>query len=122
MPNRVTHFEIPSDDPQTTMDFFSTVFGWKFQQFGNQSYWIALAGDEKEPGINGAIMKRVGEGQPVVTSIQVESLEATLRKLGQAGGTVVVPKMAVPSVGWLAYFKDPDGNIHGAWQPDPNAK
>jgi hypothetical protein len=31
-------------------------------------------------------------------------------------------KMAVPGVGWLAYFIDPEGNIHGMMQSDPKAK
>ena len=26
--------------------------------------------------------------------------------------------MPVPTVGWLAYFADPDGNIHGVWQEE----
>jgi predicted enzyme related to lactoylglutathione lyase len=32
-----------------------------------------------------------------------------------------LPKMAVPGVGWLAYEKDPDGNICGIMQADPGA-
>lgn len=38
-----------------------------------------------------------------------------------AGGLIIVPKMPVPGVGWLLYFRDPDGNIHGAMQNDPAA-
>jgi predicted enzyme related to lactoylglutathione lyase len=30
--------------------------------------------------------------------------------------------MGVPGVGWLAYFKDTEGNIFGIMQNDPNAK
>ena len=41
---------------------------------------------------------------------------------GTAGGTIVVPKMPIPTVGWLAYFKDPDGIIHGVYQDDKEAK
>jgi predicted enzyme related to lactoylglutathione lyase len=29
--------------------------------------------------------------------------------------------MPIPGVGWLAYIKDPDGNIIGLMQPDPKA-
>jgi hypothetical protein len=32
-----------------------------------------------------------------------------------------VPKMPVPGVGWLAYAKDPDGNIFGMMQTDASA-
>ena len=33
--NRVIHFEIPADDPEKTIAFYRKVFGWKFQQFGD---------------------------------------------------------------------------------------
>ena len=121
MAKRVVHFEIPCDDPQKTMDFFKKVFGWSFEQFGTENYWMVVTGPESTPGINGGLMKRQNPGQPVANSIQVEDLDQCLTEIAQAGGTVVVPKMPIPSVGWLAYFKDPDGNIHGVYQDDPTA-
>jgi len=30
--------------------------------------------------------------------------------------------MAVPNVGYMAYCKDPEGNLFGIMQVDPNAK
>jgi uncharacterized protein len=37
------------------------------------------------------------------------------------GGTVVLPKMPIPEVGWLAHVKDPDGHMFGFLQPDQQA-
>jgi len=37
------------------------------------------------------------------------------------GGTVALAKHAVPTVGWLAYCKDTDGNLFGLMQSDPTA-
>lgn len=122
MNNRVVHFEIPSDDPEKTIKFFETVFGWTFQRFGTEEYWSAITGNEQSPGINGGVMKKKDPRQPVVNSIHVEKIDDAVRQIEQAGGTIVVPKMPVPGVGWLAYFKDPDGNIHGIFQNDPNAR
>lgn len=122
MSNRVVHFEIPCDNPEKTIEFFKTVFNWNFQQFGTEQYWIAMTGDEKSPGINGGLMKRMNPGQPIVNSIDVSDIDEAMRKIEAAGGTIVVPKQVIPTVGWLAYFKDPDGNIHGIYQNDPNAK
>lgn len=122
MGNRVTHFEIPANDPEKSINFFREVFGWTFQKFGNDDYWIAITGDEKTPGINGAIMKKRDPNQPIVNTIQVENLERHVLKIQTAGGKIVVPKMPVPGVGWLAYFTDLEGNIHGIWQADPSAK
>ena len=121
MSNRVVHFEIPCDNPEKTMDFFSSVFGWSFQQFGHETYWSVTTGNEQSPGINGGLMKKKNPGQPVVNSIEVTNLDECMTKIAESGGMIVVPKMAIPAVGWLAYFKDPDGNIHGLYQHDPAA-
>jgi uncharacterized protein len=122
MSNRVVHFEIPCNEPLKTIEFFKNVFGWNFQQFGTDEYWVVITGDEKEPGINGGIMKKRDPNQPPVNSILVDSVDEYIKKVNAGGGQVVVPKMPIPTVGWLAYFKDPDGNIHGLYQHDPTAK
>ena len=64
------------------------------------------------------------EGQAVnsyVCTAGVTALDDTVAKATSLGGTVALPKMPVPGVGWLAYIKDPDGNILGLMQPDVNA-
>lgn len=121
MNHRIVHFEIPCDHPQKVMQFFSDVFGWSFSQFGDMDYWSVTTGDPSAPGINGGLMSRKHPDQPIVNTIQVENVEEHCAKITAAGGTVVLPKMPIPSVGWLAYFKDPDGNIHGIFQDDPGA-
>lgn len=122
MNHRVVHFEIPSNQPEKTMEFFKNVFGWTFQQYGNEEYWFAMTGDEKAPGINGAIMKKKDPGQPLVNSLSVANIDESIQSIEQAGGKIVMPKMAIPNAGWIVYFTDPDGNIHGAWQDDPGAQ
>lgn len=113
--NRVTHFEIPGDDPEKLMNFFSEVFEWKFERFGDNNYWFAITG-EGEDGINGGIIKKKDPAQPVVNSIIVEDIDEAVKKIETAGGKVVVDKTKIESHGWLAYFKDPEGNIHALWQ------
>ncbi len=121
MNNRVVHFEIPCNNPEKTIEFFKTVFGWSFQKFGTEEYWIAITGDDKLPGINGAIMKKRDPNQPITNSIDVVNLDKAMEDIEKAGGKIVVPKTPIPTVGWLAYFTDPDGNIHGVYQNDPTA-
>lgn len=121
MSNRVVHFEIPCDHPEKVITFFKTAFGWNFQQFGEEKYWLASTGDEKEPGINGAIMQK-NPGQPMVNSISVADLDTAIKNVEAAGGKIVVPKNTIPGVGYMAYFTDPDGNIHGLWHEDKYAK
>lgn len=122
MSNRVVHFEIPCNDPEKTMSFFKEAFNWTFQEFIPGEYWSAVTGEEGKPGINGGIMKKKDPNQPIANSIDVVNMDETIVKIEKAGGQIVVPKMPIPTVGWLAYFKDPDGNIHGIYQNDPSAK
>jgi predicted enzyme related to lactoylglutathione lyase len=118
---RITHFEIPANDPEKLIAFYETVFGWKFAKWGAEPYWMATTG-ENEPGINGAIMKRRHPEQPLVNSLTVTSLDDSLAAALANGAELAVPKMAVPGVGWLAYCKDPEGTIFGMMQNDPTAK
>jgi predicted enzyme related to lactoylglutathione lyase len=122
MSNRVAHFEIPSDDPEASMKFFKEAFDWEFKQSGKEPYWFAITGDEKSPGINGAVMKKLDPKQPVANTIYVQDIGEAIRKIVDAGGSMVLPKKAVPNIGWLAYFTDPDGNIHGVMEEDNKAQ
>jgi hypothetical protein len=83
-------------------------------------YWLIATGPNEEPGINGGLMPRQHPGQPCVNTLTVADLDATQAAIEKAGGTCAVPKMAIPTVGWLAYFKDLDGHIFGAMQMDPS--
>lgn len=122
MSHRIVHFEIPCNQPEKTIRFFEEAFDWKFQKFGEEDYWLAITGNNEGPGINGAVMRKRDPNQPIVNSIDVPNMDAAIRRVAGAGGLIVVPKMPIPTVGWLAYFKDPDGNIHGLYQNDPQAK
>jgi uncharacterized protein len=85
-------------------------------------YWLVEAGEEKEPGINGAISKKSDTNPTTVNTINIASFEDSVEKIKAAGGGVLTPKMAVPNVGYMAYCKDTEGNIFGIMQMDPNAK
>ena len=119
---RVTHFEIPVNDTEKATKFYSSVFGWKFNKWGNEDYFLAETGPKESPGINGAIMKKKDPNQPIVNSIEVKNIDSSIDSIQSNGGSIVVPKMAIPGVGYLAYFKDPEGNISGIMQNDRNAK
>lgn len=111
---RVFYFEIPAEDCERAKAFYNKVFGWNYQGFPSETpYYFIKTGDESEPGIDGGLMQRFAEGQPVTNIIRVESVEAACTDIERAGGTVVVPKFEVPGVGFKAFFKDTEGNIFG---------
>ena len=122
--NRVVHFEIHADDPQRCSDFYTKVFGWQVNQWdaGAEPYWLVTTGPDGEPGINGGIMKRRHPMGNVYNSIQVESVDKASAAVLANGGKIVVPKMAIPGVGWLAYGNDTEGNIFGMMEEDRAAQ
>lgn len=119
--NRPVHFEIHVPDPTAARAFYEAVFGWKFQAWeGPQEYWLVTTGKD-EPGINGGLM-RSRDGQPrTVNTIQVASVDDATARIKANGGQIVVEKMPIPGVGWLAYCTDPGGAIFGVMHPDPEA-
>jgi predicted enzyme related to lactoylglutathione lyase len=126
---RIVHFEIHAENPERAIKFYTSVFGWNFQKWGEQEYWPIMTGGKDKPGVDGGLVKRRGpapvEGQAVngfVCTADVPNLDEYLKKAVAAGGTIALPKMPIPTVGWLAYFKDTEGNIFGMMQSDPAAK
>ncbi len=133
---RPVHFEIHASQPEAIQAFYSALFGWTFHQWGEQAYWLLATGDgnpmagipSSEPGIDGALVPRIGpaaeEGQPVnswVVTVDVDDCRAYLDRAIELGATVALPLAPIPGVGWLAYIKDPDGNLLGMMQSDPDA-
>ena len=59
---------------------------------------------------------------PSVNTIDVPDVNTCLAAIIDSGGTVLVPKMTLPGIGYLAYFKDPQGNIFGIITSDATAK
>lgn len=125
---RPVHFEIQAEDPERALDFYQRVFGWTFQRWGDQPYWVVMTGEDGTPGINGGLLPRQGpapeDGAPVNAfplTVDVPDLDGFLATAQEAGATVAVPKAPVPGVGWLAYVKDTEGNILGLMQEDASA-
>jgi len=133
---RPVHFEIHASDPARARAFYEQVFGWRFQQWGDQPYWLITTGDgnpmegepHSGPGIDGGLVPRRGEqpaeGQPVnsfVVTVDVPDCAGYVERAVAAGGSVALPMDVVPGVGRLAYVKDPEGTIFGLMETDPTA-
>ncbi len=66
-------------------------------------------------------MRRQQPGASIVNVVDVASVDKTVAKVESAGGTITVPKMAVPGIGWVAYLQDPDNNVFGLMEADESA-
>ena len=120
---RVSHFEVPADDPERLVKFYESVFGWTVRKWdGPMDYWLVMTGPEDQEGIDGGISRR-GKGEScTINSIDVPSVDEFIEKVNAAGGTVVVPKTAIPGVGYLAYCKDTEGNTFCIMQEDTSVE
>ena len=121
---RAVHFEIQASDPQALIDYYTGLFGWSFNKWEGGDYWLIHTGPEDQPGINGGLLPRRGpvpEAMAAVNAfvitVDVDDIDSALAR----AGNVVVPKMPVPGIGWLGYARDPDGNLFGMMQEDPEA-
>ena len=122
---KVCYIEIPAVDINASVRFYEDVFGWKFQKFegGPFEYWVVRTGNDRTPGINGGLTRpREGQHPGTINTVAVPSLDRSIKKIEESGGRICVPKMQIPSVGWLAYAEDPAGNIVGVIQPAPQVK
>lgn len=89
-------------------------------------YWLVQTG--AGPGIDGGLVLRRGatpaDGQAVnayVITMDAASCDASTATALAQGGSLALPKMAIPGVGWLAYCKDTEGDIIGLMQADTAA-
>ena len=122
MADRVTHFELPVDDPDRAEKFYSDAFGWTFNRFEGapQYYGLATTGEDSQVGINGALYQR-GDMTQVTVTMSVDTVEDACERVKAAGGEVVQEKMPIPGVGYFAMCKDTEGNLIGVFTDDPSA-
>jgi hypothetical protein len=115
--NRVVHFEIPANQPESLTKFYSEVFGWKFQKTSlpGPEYWLCETGSDG-PGINGAVMKRQDPRQPWMNYVDVANIDAMLEQAINLGAKIALPRTSIAGVGAFAAIIDPEGNICGLWE------
>jgi uncharacterized protein len=127
--DKLVHFEIPVDDLDAAKKFYS-IFGWNLQDWpmSDGSTYVGIHTtpiDEKtrkplEPGtINGGMMLKSDKVTAPVFAIHVESIDTRVQQLTAAGATVITPKMDMMGMGFLAYLKDPFGNVISIWEDPP---
>jgi predicted enzyme related to lactoylglutathione lyase len=121
MPNNLSFFAIHADDLARAQRFYGNVFGWRFEPWGPPGFYLIHTGDERDPGILGALTKRHDpvEGKGMIgfeCTISVDNIDATIRAVEANGGTIAMAKFQIPTVGTGIYFHDTEGNHAGAMQ------
>ena len=100
---RVGLFDILADDPNRVSSFYREVFDWEIQRReGPPGCWLVVTGPDGTPGINGGIIGRHFP-QPIINTIEVESLQQALAKMEQGGVAKIHGPNEILGVGLQAY-------------------
>ncbi len=123
----VVHFEMPYEDRDRLSGFYEKAFGWKMNKLGEEmgNYVVAHTSETDEnnmvktPGtINGGFFDKSG-AQAAIPSvvISVQDLHDSIRKIKEAGGTIIGEPMPIPGIGDWVVFVDTEGNRVSILQP-----
>jgi predicted enzyme related to lactoylglutathione lyase len=118
----IKHFEVPADDVERAQKFYKDVFGWGMQKSSSpenpyKDYWYFETKDDRgNMGIGGGMMKRQSPQHTVTNYVTVPSVDEYASKLEQAGGKVIIPKTAIPEMGFYLIFLDTENNMFGLYE------
>ncbi len=124
--DKVEHFEIPADNHERALKFYTDVFGWQLNPVPGVSYTRLLTKrvGEKDLAprpfeVNAAIVERDQERRSPIVTISVDDMDSTIVKIKEKGGKIVKGKTPFGSRGFTAHFQDTEGNVLGLWQVRP---
>ena len=110
--HKINYIEFTTTSIEQAKHFYSTVFGWSFQDYGPDYSSFSSA----SAGIDGGFSK--GDPPPEKSSplivLYSKDLKATEAAIVAAGGSVVVPTFEFPG-GRRFHFSDGAGNILAVW-------
>ncbi|MFD0998950.1 VOC family protein [Ohtaekwangia kribbensis] len=127
MKNKMTHFAIHIDNMERAKNFYEQVFDWGFSSYGPPDF-LQIKVDKTENGeLIGALQSR--KYSPVKEkviglecTITVADVEAIIQRVKDYGGQILMPRTAIPYVGWITKFLDTEGNLVCAMQADNEAR
>jgi len=128
MKGQICWLEVPVSDVKRAAEFYSSVLEWTCdaEAEGKPSSLAGAASVHffSKGVMNGAFLKMddaAATGVDVkrsgaVTTFMVDDIEASLAKVGAAGGKTIVGKTAIGGdMGFFARFTDSEGNVQGLW-------
>lgn len=112
MKNMINWFEIPVKDLKRAMRFYSKVLDVEVEKMENGPAKMASFPYSKN-SISGALVedkKHVSENGPLVYLNGGDDLSVSLKRVKAAGGKVLQEKTSIGEYGFVATFKDTEGN------------
>lgn len=112
-------FDLMSSDPTKAAAFYGELFGWETEppreEFGG--YQNFTKNRKRVAGLSPYMQEAGGPADVWSIYLHTTDAEATARAVEAAGGTIMVPPMAVGDEGTMLVGVDPAGGVIGFWQP-----
>lgn len=108
--NQIDLIEFPVKSPdqlKQTKEFFSSVFGWKYQDWGDDY------SDTTDSGANSGVNADGGASMPL-TVIYSSDLDKTKELVVKNGGKIIADTYSFPG-GRRFHFTEPNGNELAVW-------
>lgn len=107
--NHISYIEFKAKDITHIKEFYNSVFGWKFTDYGDAYTSFS------ESGVYGGFEKT---DEPITHGVLVvlynEDLNAVIQAITKNGGEIVKDIFSFPG-GRRFHFKDPSGNELAVW-------
>lgn len=118
----IVWFEIPADNVDRAKTFYGALFGWKIEKFpGPMEYWLINTGGGDDPP-GGGLLQRQHPQHGITNYVGVPSVDQFAAKVQKLGGKVVMPKTAVPQMGYFAVCQDTENNTFALWEMNESAR
>ncbi|MBZ2187072.1 MAG: VOC family protein [Bryobacter sp.] len=107
--HQIDYVELPAKDLPRTKEFYSSVFGWKFEDYGPEytSFFDGRLG-------GGFHTHGSAPAKGILLVIYAEDLAAAQDRIKTAGGLIVKDTFSFPG-GRRFHFTDPNGNELAVW-------
>ena len=112
MPNPVVHFEVQSADAGKSQKFYADLFEWHIDANNPMKYGMVDTHTEGQ-NINGGITATQGGPPNVIFYVEVDDINAYLKKAEGLGAKTIMPRTVIPDTITMALFSDADANTIG---------
>jgi uncharacterized protein len=114
--------DLGTTDVEAARAFYEGIFGWESTDIATPvgvNYTSFTLNGQRVAGMGPQTPVNAAAGRPSTWNsyVLVDDIEATVKRVEAAGGTVVIPPMDVMTEGRLAMAVDPTGATVGLWQP-----
>ncbi|AEI10881.1 MULTISPECIES: VOC family protein [Cellulomonas] len=115
----ITHIDIPVSDNAAGSRFYGGLFGWQIAEVPGFEGYPMWQAPNKISG--GGLAPRSADFSQPRSYVEVDSIDESLVKVTELGGTVLRGKEPIDENSWWAIFQDPDGNVMGLYEGAPSA-